>query len=80
MKPPSKRVLQTILAALNSDNDADTEVFEAEAWVEAALNDLNARARPRRARVIVESCPGDACGNTRKLPDGSKCPGCRACA
>jgi len=24
--------------------------------------------------------PVDRCGNTRKLQDGSQCPGCRACA
>lgn len=36
------------------------------------------------ARAILESlqiveAPGDRCGNTQKLPDGSPCPGCRAC-
>jgi hypothetical protein len=27
---------------------------------------------------IVEA-PGDLCGNTRRLPNGAPCPGCRAC-
>lgn len=29
--------------------------------------------------IEVVEAPGDRCGNTKKLPDGSKCPGCRAC-
>lgn len=28
---------------------------------------------------VVVPAPGDRCGNTKKLADGSKCPGCRAC-
>ncbi len=31
-----------------------------------------------RTFVIVDA-PGDMCGNTRRLKDGTKCPGCRAC-
>lgn len=33
-----------------------------------------------RARIEVVPAPGDRCGNTGKLPDGTPCPGCRACA
>lgn len=29
--------------------------------------------------IEVVEAPGDMCGNTKKLPDGSRCPGCRAC-
>jgi hypothetical protein len=33
-----------------------------------------------RSGIEVVSAPGDRCGNTGTLPDGSRCPGCRACA
>ena len=33
-----------------------------------------------RNGIVIVSCPGDACSNTKKLPDGSRCPGCRACS
>jgi hypothetical protein len=36
------------------------------------------RPAPCRTLEVVEA-PGDLCGNKRKLPDGSKCPGCMAC-
>lgn len=32
----------------------------------------------RQTFEVVEA-PGDRCGNTRKLADGTACPGCRAC-
>jgi hypothetical protein len=37
------------------------------------------RAKPKGNKIEVVEAPGDLCGNTKKLPDGSKCPGCRAC-
>lgn len=30
--------------------------------------------------IVIVPAPGDACGNTKKLPNGSRCPGCRACS
>jgi|GEM_PF-6837850 len=30
-------------------------------------------------KIVVVETPGDLCGNTKKLSDGSTCPGCRAC-
>lgn len=35
---------------------------------------------PPAPRIVVVLAPGDRCDNTRKLPDGSPCPGCRSCA
>jgi hypothetical protein len=35
---------------------------------------------PRGWDIEVVEAPGDRCGNTKRLPDGSACPGCRACA
>ena len=35
---------------------------------------------PVKTAVEVVPAPGDRCGGGGKLPDGSKCPGCRACA
>ena len=29
--------------------------------------------------IVIVPAPGDQCGNTRKLPSGEDCPGCRAC-
>lgn len=35
--------------------------------------------RRRIFPIEVVEAPGDRCGNTKRLPDGSPCPGCRAC-
>jgi hypothetical protein len=32
------------------------------------------------ATIEIVSAPGDLCDNTKVLPDGSPCPGCRSCA
>jgi hypothetical protein len=45
---------------------------------DACLED-NARVRGWTPRVVIVPAPGDRCGNTRALPDGQPCPGCRAC-
>jgi hypothetical protein len=37
------------------------------------------RARAHGGDIEIVEAPGDRCGNTRRLPDGSPCPGCRAC-
>ena len=34
----------------------------------------------KRPAIEVVEAPGDLCGNTKKLADGSPCPGCRACS
>lgn len=36
--------------------------------------------RFRGSNILIVEAPGDRCGNTKRLPDGSACPGCRACA
>lgn len=33
----------------------------------------------KKPAIEVVEAPGDLCGNTGKLADGSPCPGCRAC-
>ena len=33
----------------------------------------------KKPAIEVVEAPGDLCGNTKKLADGSPCPGCRAC-
>ncbi len=30
--------------------------------------------------LVVVPAPGDLCGNTKYLVDGTRCPGCRACS
>lgn len=30
--------------------------------------------------VMIVPAPGDRCGGSRKLADGARCPGCRACS
>ena len=35
---------------------------------------------PRYQQIKIVEAPGDRCGNTKTLPDGQPCPGCRACA
>jgi len=35
--------------------------------------------RRRNVKVEIVPAPGDLCGNTKILPDGGPCPGCRAC-
>jgi len=32
-----------------------------------------------RPAIVIVPAPGDRCGNTGRLPDGTPCPGCRAC-
>jgi hypothetical protein len=36
-------------------------------------------AKKSKVELEVVEAPGDLCGNTGKLKDGSDCPGCRAC-
>lgn len=36
-------------------------------------------SRKEKLEIEVVEAPGDLCGNTKKLADGSPCPGCRAC-
>lgn len=57
-------------------HDEDCPVRE---FIEAAPDALGLFSTAPRAIEVVEA-PGDRCGNTKKLPDGSACPGCRACA
>ena len=45
--------------------------------VEALGKELPQEAQPR---IEIVPAPGDRCGNSGKLKDGSPCPGCRACA
>jgi hypothetical protein len=35
---------------------------------------------PVVASLEVVPAPGDMCGNTKTLPNGQPCPGCRACS
>lgn len=41
---------------------------------------LGARSSAAASRIKVVPAPGDRCGNTKILSDGSPCPGCRACS
>ena len=44
-----------------------------------ALAALRSQHLSERQTFEVVEAPGDRCGNTRKLADGTACPGCRAC-
>jgi len=39
-----------------------------------------ADGRMHAARIEIVEAPGDMCGNTKRLPSGGRCPGCRACS
>jgi len=49
-------------------------MIQREVRVREALED----DEPGLPPAIVEA-PGDLCGNSRRLPNGDPCPGCRAC-
>jgi hypothetical protein len=57
-------------------NNVQAWYREAAVWEEAAEM---VEARPANV-VVVHEAPGDLCGGSRLLEDGSKCPGCRACS
>lgn len=62
-----QQLLQSVESALQLAEHAET--WE---WKEV-------EATPDGNKIEVVEAPGDRCGNSRKLPDGSPCPGCRAC-
>lgn len=49
--------------------------------IEAGLQGQSAEElEPDAVSISIISAPGDFCGGTRRLPDRSRCPGCRACS
>lgn len=55
-------------------------VVMSDADVELMREAVAAHDAARRPSVVVVEAPGDACGNTGRLPGGGRCPGCRACS
>lgn len=49
-------------------------------WAENAFAVADEMLAARVAKLVIVPAPGDRCGNTKALEDGSPCPGCRACS
>lgn len=56
---------------------ACTEIRKVLDALKEAEQELNAR---KGLRIEIVEAPGDRCGNTKRLANGDKCPGCRACS
>lgn len=79
----ARQMLQDLAISLGYDGDqvgVDGSLVSDIEFVRQLIMPLQRERVRDVGSILIVPAPGDMCGNTKQLPDGAKCPGCRACS